>query len=299
MEQLIEKYKREMLNYSARSTVPVEVPDGMGDEGVPNSRYEGLEQSRPPAWEQPSDDGTHDSTDDAGRSTEHEHDGGQEYADTVQEETPESQAPEYEPSVPTLATTDSMRRGSSEKDIAKYEEMSKRSVTSLSDLQESCRRAAGVAAGEEQDSALCGELDSFLSANTAKGTMSVETYASDRVFGIVNARIMVFIPLESGNVLIFDGLTDIDGTSRRIELPAPSKQTSLSPNAKGLPYAGYTVLVEHPDYVRAVFFNVPVFEGIESIQPVQMLARASGTDEPNPIIVTNEEPPPIRGSAEE
>ena len=97
---------------------------------------------------------------------------------------------------------------------------------------------------------------------------------------------MVFLPLDSGNITLYDGITDISGSSERIILPAPSRSLSMTPNnGKALPFATYTVYVEHPSFVRALFNNVPVFSGIESVQPVQMLAKVEGLSEPDPIIV--------------
>ena len=132
----------------------------------------------------------------------------------------------------------------------------------------------------------CGEIAEFLSANPETGTLRIETYASDRAFAVPSARIMVFLPLESGNITLYDGITDISGSSERIILPAPPRSLSMSPDSgKALPFSTYTVYVEHPSFVRALFNNVPVFSGIESVQPVQMLARVEGLSEPEPIIV--------------
>lgn len=132
----------------------------------------------------------------------------------------------------------------------------------------------------------CREISEFLAANPETGTMRIETFASDRAFSVPSARIMVFLPLDSGNITLYDGITDISGSSDRIILPAPPRSLSSSPNNGNiLPYSAYTVYIEHPSYVRSLFNNVPVFSGIESVQPVQMLAKVAGLSEPDPIIV--------------
>lgn len=153
-------------------------------------------------------------------------------------------------------------------------------------LRRSCERLPENATNEQR--AKCRSINDFLAANTESGSLKVEAFASDRAFGVPNARVMVFIELPEGNVAVFDGLTDIDGSTESIRLPAPPKSLSQSPQTgrnPRLPYAVYSVYVEHPDYVRAVFTNVPVFSGIESIQPVRMLAKADGLEEPEPIVV--------------
>lgn len=134
----------------------------------------------------------------------------------------------------------------------------------------------------------CRDINDFLAANPESGSMRVEAYSGDRAFGIGSARVMVFVELPSGNVAVFDGLTDNDGNTVSIKLPAPPRELSQTPQTgknPRLPYAVYSVYVEHPGFVRAVYTNVPVFSGIESIQPVRMLAKTEGVNEPEPIMV--------------
>ncbi len=153
-------------------------------------------------------------------------------------------------------------------------------------LRRSCENLPDNATNEQR--ARCRNINDFLSANTENGSLRVEAFASDRAFGIPSARVMVFLGLPEGNVAVFDGLTDVNGSTESIRLPAPPRSLSQSPQTGAnpkLPYAVYSVYVEHPDYVRAVFTNVPVFSGIESIQPVRMLAKATGLEEPEPIVV--------------
>ena len=153
-------------------------------------------------------------------------------------------------------------------------------------LRRSCERLPDNATNEQKTR--CRAINDFLAANTETGSLKVETFASDRAFGIPSARVMVFLELPGGNVAVFDGITDVNGSTESIRLPAPPKSISQAPQTGAnprLPYAVYSVYVEHPDFVRAVFTNVPVFSGIESIQPVRMLAKAAGLEEPEPIVV--------------
>ena len=155
-------------------------------------------------------------------------------------------------------------------------------------LRENCSRINLDSASSAEQRQRCRDINDFLAKNEDSGTLRVETYAADRSFGVGSARVMIFLPLPSGNVTVFDGITNIDGVSDSVRLPAPSREIGLSPqNGENpvLPYSVYTVYVEHPDYVRAIFSSVPVFSGIESVQPVQMLAKSDGMSEPEPIVV--------------
>ncbi len=157
-------------------------------------------------------------------------------------------------------------------------------------LRESCETLANEPDLSEEQRRRCREINDFLSANNETGTMTVEARAADQAFGISSARVMIFLPLPSGNITVFDGLTDISGSSVSVVLPAPPRALSQQENNGGkTPYAVYSVYVEHPNFVRAVFTNVPVFSGVESIQPVAMIAKAAGTREPEPIVVDQSE----------
>ncbi len=153
-------------------------------------------------------------------------------------------------------------------------------------LRRGCAALNSDATPEQR--ARCREINEFLVQNPESGTLKVETYASDRAFGVGSARVMIFLELPSGNVAVYDGITDIDGISGTVRLPAPPRSLSQSPESgknPPRPYSVYSVYVEHPNYVRAVFTNVPVFSGTESIQPVRMLAKAAGLQEPEPVVV--------------
>ncbi len=131
----------------------------------------------------------------------------------------------------------------------------------------------------------CAEITAFLSDHKENGMLRVEAFASDRVFGISSARVMIFLPLPSGNITLFDGLTNINGETASVRLPAPAKSLSLTPSDnKVLPYSVYSVYVEHAGFVSAAFSNVPVFSEIESVQPVQMLSEITEASEPDPIV---------------
>lgn len=131
----------------------------------------------------------------------------------------------------------------------------------------------------------CAEITQFLSDHKENGLLRVEVFASDRVYGISSARVLIFLPLPGGNITLFDGLTNINGETASVRLPAPAKSLSLTPSDnKTLPYSVYSVYVERTGFVPAAFGNVPVFSEIESVQPVQMLSEASEASDPAPIV---------------
>lgn len=236
LQEMIEQYKREMLSYNKNSTF----------------REEREKKEKAPMSE---NDELHI---EPGKSV---------LSESVAKE------PEYPEAVPTVASpaqTESVEQAATAP-VPSMEEAE--GTREFDELREGCTRLTP----EQQQSSLgtlCNDLEEFLQLNSASGSMGVNVSVWNSNFGVSNARVIVLAPLESGNVVIFKGLTDTVGRTPVFDLPAPPRQSSLTsdPDA-ALPYVGYTVLVEHPDYARAVFTNVPVFEGTQSVQPVSLFPK--------------------------
>ena len=118
--------------------------------------------------------------------------------------------------------------------------------------------------------------EDFISNNPKAGKLRVQTYAASQVFPIQNARVLVEKEFDEGKHTFAEEFTDIDGIADEIILPTKSKSLSLTPGDT-IPYATYTVKVSHPQFSPITFHNVPIFESIESLQPVAMqpLSRPS------------------------
>ena len=67
--------------------------------------------------------------------------------------------------------------------------------------------------------------------------------------------------------------TDMSGKTPKIELLAPARSLSELPGNEK-PYATYTLQVEKDGYYTVTNTNVPIFEGVTSVQPVEMLPLA-------------------------
>lgn len=79
---------------------------------------------------------------------------------------------------------------------------------------------------------------------------------------------------EEGNTNVARVLTtDMSGKTEKAELPAPNRLESESPGASK-PYATYTVNVTKDGYYPVTNTGVPVFAGVTSIQPVEMIPLA-------------------------
>ncbi len=69
-------------------------------------------------------------------------------------------------------------------------------------------------------------------------------------------------------------VTDDSGRTAPLELPAPQAEGSLTPGAAVRPYAIYRILVEKEGYYPHENEQVPVFAGVASLQPAELIPLA-------------------------
>ncbi len=117
--------------------------------------------------------------------------------------------------------------------------------------------------------------DAVLSPNGAPGKMRygyilVQAAASGSSLPISFARVVITRQTEEGTELIGSFLTDENGKTEPVRVPAPPRELSEQPG-RAIPYSTYNVYVSHVDYASANSIDVQVFEGIVSILPVEML----------------------------
>lgn len=117
------------------------------------------------------------------------------------------------------------------------------------------------------------------------------------------------IPLEGASVNIRGGdvddsaviyalLTNSDGLTETVSLATPPRSASTSPQDTTPPYAVYNVDVYAEGYVPAFFNNVPVFSGINSVQPAVLVPYLEGTTTSPIRIVTETQDLGIGGEQE-
>jgi len=109
------------------------------------------------------------------------------------------------------------------------------------------------------------------------------SYEDEPVAGVSYA-----IKDKSGNVL-FSGITNENGESGVYTLSAPSKDATLTPAPGTHPYGVYDVWVGKVGFTSKNFVDVQIFDGIETVLPVNMTPDADGWyDEEQTIVI----PPP-------
>lgn len=112
--------------------------------------------------------------------------------------------------------------------------------------------------------------------NNSTGNLIISVTHSQNTLPIANASFN--IKDKNGNV-VFSGRTDISGKSEKIELPAISKDISERPGTELINSAVfYDVSIEADNYIPFTIKNIPIFEGITTLQNFDMTFFAASPD---------------------
>lgn len=97
--------------------------------------------------------------------------------------------------------------------------------------------------------------------------------------------------LDKNGTVLFNGITNENGESLVYTLNAPPRELSLTPNPRGgqRPYAVYDIWIGKPGFATLNFIDVQIFDGEDSIEPVEMIPVLEGNDEEYTYVI----PPPI------
>lgn len=115
----------------------------------------------------------------------------------------------------------------------------------------------------------------YLSQYPQTGYIKTSVVTARGAIPLKNAQVTIFKTIDGMTKVIAHGLTDESGEFANVALPAPSKSLSGSPTqGQSRPYATYDIVVTYPDYIPVKSYNVPVFEGIVSIQTFNMIPQS-------------------------
>ncbi len=110
----------------------------------------------------------------------------------------------------------------------------------------------------------------------AKGRLVVWVTASNGGIPIEGALVTVYNADTAGEAVVVRS-TDIDGRTEIFELDAPPRELSETPENGGVrPYSIYNVDVRKDGYFDVSNQEVPIFDGILAVLPVNMIPLSEG-----------------------
>jgi hypothetical protein len=109
------------------------------------------------------------------------------------------------------------------------------------------------------------------------GTFSVRAYSAAEAEPIPGAIVRIKGAEEDNRFVFYSLVTDSDGITKAVALPAPSVNYSLAPGAKASPYSVYDIEITKDGFYTKHFFNVAVFSGVNSVLPINMIPYGEDT----------------------
>lgn len=122
---------------------------------------------------------------------------------------------------------------------------------------------------EEDDDPL--SYAQFLQNNPYTGQLKVQAYRGEQAYPVEGVRVRVSRRFTDGEQVFYQGFTDSNGIAEGIELPAPPRSESLTPDGP-LTTATYDLVATHPAY-RTIAVPLEIYEGITAIQPLQLMLK--------------------------
>lgn len=123
------------------------------------------------------------------------------------------------------------------------------------------------------------------------GTLIVRTFVSNAQLPVADATVIVSVPNGDGrHKLLSIQQTNESGVAGPITLTAPDAAGSLSPGKNGDAFSNYILIVEHPNYQLALFDNLQVFPGVETVQDVPLIPLSSNERNESDIVSVTPQP---------
>ncbi len=125
------------------------------------------------------------------------------------------------------------------------------------------------------------------------GKLKVRVTSVRGLYPIKNAIITVFTGDAENMTVIAEGTTDQSGTSPTFSLPAPAASLSDSPDPASRPYALYNILTAADGFRGTYNYNAAVFDGVTSLQTVELIPVTESPELNGPIIIDEYEEYPL------
>ena len=114
--------------------------------------------------------------------------------------------------------------------------------------------------------------DEYYEKYPETGYIRVRVSSSRQALPVENAGIIVSKQIDSSRHILHRETSDESGLTPNMPVPAPEGSSSTQPDANGQPrFAFYDILVDRVGYVPVFYHSVPVFSGVVTVQPVQLV----------------------------
>lgn len=116
-----------------------------------------------------------------------------------------------------------------------------------------------------------GSFEEFEQKNTGRGTILFRVYTAREAMPIAGAKCVIYKKIGGKSHELHTLITNSSGQTRSETLPAPSKELSQSFDNTIQPFALYDATVNKNGFAEVILRDIPVFDGVQSIQRVAMV----------------------------
>ncbi len=120
------------------------------------------------------------------------------------------------------------------------------------------------------------DLQDFYNINNKRGTLRFRVYTAREALPVAGALIEVTKVIGNNTHTFYKLTTDISGNTPIVYLPAPSSALSQDPENTIQPYALYDVYITADNFGDVSIKDLPVFDGILSEQSIAMTPKVAG-----------------------
>lgn len=114
-------------------------------------------------------------------------------------------------------------------------------------------------------------FDEFAALNPKWGSMQFRIYTARGALPVEGAQCRITKVFGGQEQTLFTLITDSSGKTVAVSLPAPPKELSQTSGGKIQPYALYDASVTAKGFATVKLLNIPVFEGVLSLQRTAMV----------------------------
>lgn len=109
------------------------------------------------------------------------------------------------------------------------------------------------------------------SNNDTYGKLLVKVTSGRDTIPLENALVLIRPYDDEESDILYSLRTDEDGMTKAVDLKAPPKSISFIPGGDAKPFSQYIITVKADGYYTVENIGVPIFDGITSIQNVEMI----------------------------
>lgn len=111
----------------------------------------------------------------------------------------------------------------------------------------------------------------FEARNTGGGMLEFRVFTAREALPVEDAKISVSVRINGSDHVLYTAMTDQSGETAMTVLPAPSKELSQNSENRVQPFSLYDATVEKEDFTKVLLRDIPIFDGVRSIQRVAMI----------------------------